>query len=61
MQNTFEFRNPLVEKYQNFSRSFTTINAVDIKAKVDEEYANGRYWPEPLIQINPHYKRSKSV
>lgn len=33
----------------------------DIAAAVEAEYAKARYWPEPLIQINPSFKRAKSV
>ena len=29
--------------------------------QVEEEYTNGRYWPEPLVQINPHYQRSGTI
>jgi len=32
---------------------FTTLFAQDIKRQVDSIYAEGRFWPEPLIQINP--------
>jgi replicative superfamily II helicase len=28
---------------------------------VDAIYAEKRYWPEPLIQINPSYKRTTTV
>jgi hypothetical protein len=28
---------------------------------VESKYAAGRYWPEPLIQINPHYQRKGTV
>lgn len=61
MQDVFDFRNRLIDEYSAFSRSFSTIAAPDLAAKVDDEYSRGRYWPEPLIQINPNYKRSGSV
>ena len=66
MSNIFQFRRELVEEYASFSRSFTRIAAQDIAAQdiaqaVDSEYANGRYWPEPLIQINPNYKRAQTI
>ena len=37
------------------------IAAPDISEVVDSEYARGRYWPEPLIQINPNYKQGSTV
>lgn len=61
MKNIFEFRNSVIEEYERFSRSFTTIAASDIRDYVEMEYRQHRYWPEPLIQINPNYQRSGTV
>lgn len=58
MDDVFTFRNRLIGEYSSFSRSFSKVAAPDILVKVEAEYARGRYWPEPLIQINPNYKRS---
>ena len=61
MKNVFDFRDNVIKQYAQFSRSFTTISAPDIKATVDAEYNEGRYWPDPLIQINPNYKKDDTV
>ncbi len=61
MQNVFQFRDDLIARYSSFSRSFTQIAAADLSREVEEAYSKGRYWPEPLIQINPNYQRSSSV
>lgn len=61
MDNVFQFRDQLIEQYSRFSRSFTRIAAQDIRDEVERQYQEGRYWPEPLLQINPHYKRKGSV
>ena len=61
MNNVFQFRDTLISEYSAFSRSFTRIQAKDILAAVETEYSKGRYWPEPLIQINPNYQRAKNV
>ncbi len=61
MDDVFTFRNRLIGEYSSFSRSFSKVAAPDILVKVEAEYARGRYWPEPLIQINPNYKRSGSA
>jgi hypothetical protein len=61
MQNVFAFRDKLIEEYRAFSRSFTRIAASDIRNGVEDQYSKNRYWPEPLIQINPHYQRRESV
>ena len=55
MDNVFSFRDRLIAEYSSFSRSFTRIAADDIRRVVEQEYAARRYWPEPLIQINPNY------
>lgn len=59
--NIFDLDNTLVEDYERFTRSFTKIRSDDIQAQINEIYASGRFWPEPLISINPHYERGKSV
>lgn len=61
MDNVFIFRDQLVEEYSSFSRSFTCIAATDIREEVERQYMAGRYWPEPLIQINPNYQRKGTV
>lgn len=61
MDNVFSFRDRLIEDYSTFSRSFSRIAAEDIRREVERQYAEGRYWPEPLIQINPNYQRKASV
>ena len=55
MQNVFSFRDKIIEEYSIFSRSFSKISAPDIVEEVEKLYSAGRYWPEPLIQINPNY------
>lgn len=61
MDNVFQFRDQLIERYGSFSRSFVRIAAADIQAEVEHQYAQGRYWPEPLVQINPNYQRQGTV
>jgi hypothetical protein len=57
----FALRDAVVDEYKRFATSFTAIQAPDIKARVEAIYAQARYWPEPLIQINPSYKRATDV
>lgn len=61
MENVFNFRDKLIDEYSSFSRSFVSIAATDIKSVVEQQYAEGRYWPQPLIQINPNYQRKQTV
>ena len=59
--DVFALRDSVVDEYKHFATSFTTIHAQDIRVQVEAIYAGERYWPEPLIQINPSYKRSTDV
>lgn len=59
--DVFKFREALVNEYEQFSRSFSRIRSDDIRQFVDREYASQRYWPEPLIQINPTYRSGGTV
>jgi superfamily II DNA/RNA helicase/very-short-patch-repair endonuclease len=53
--DVFAFRDQLVSDYELFSRSFTQIRSEDIKDSVEEAYRGGRFWPAPLIQLNPNF------
>ena len=59
--DVFALRDSVVDEYKRFATSFTTIHAPDIREQVEDVYAGNRYWPEPLIQINPSYRRSTDV
>ena len=59
--NVFDLRDTLVADYQRFARSFTTIKADDIREQVEDEYKTGRFWPDPLIQVNPRFEPSATV
>lgn len=57
----FDLAGSLVQQYEGFSRSFANIRADDIKAQIDAEYDSKRFWPEPVLQINPEYKAGATV
>lgn len=59
--DVFNFREELVAEYERFSRSFTRIRATDILQAVDKAYAGGRFWPDPLIQLNPNFVTGGSI
>ncbi|RQV56160.1 DUF1998 domain-containing protein [Burkholderia cenocepacia] len=59
--DVFSLRSQLIADYSKFARSFTSIRAEDIQTGVHAAYADGRYWPEPLIQINPRYRQGRPV
>lgn len=51
----------VIDQYKAFSRSFTKIRSPEIASKVDALYDDKRFWPEPLLQINPHYASGGSI
>lgn len=59
--DVFALRDSVVGEYKKFATSFTKIHAEDIRQQVEAIYAEERYWPEPLIQINANYRRSTSI
>lgn len=59
--DVFDVDHCLVQDYQRFARSFTTIRADEIRKQVDQIYATGRFWPEPIVSINPHFQVGDSL
>lgn len=59
--NVFDLDRSIIGDYERFARSLTQIRAEDIRSQVDALYATGRFWPEPLISVNPHYERDANV
>lgn len=59
--DVFSLRDHVVQEYERFATSFTAIHAEDIRRQIQAIYAGERYWPEPLIQINPSYRRTTDV
>ncbi|MFB1484100.1 DEAD/DEAH box helicase [Corallococcus sp. RDP092CA] len=59
--DVFLLRDSIVGEYRKFATSFTTIHAEDIRAQVEAIYSEGRFWPDPLLQINPSYKRGLNL
>ncbi len=58
----FEFRNNLIENFKSFSRSFAQIKANDIRQLVENKYdKESKYWPDPLLQINPNYRTAGNI
>ena len=59
--DVFAFRDRIVDDYEKFSRSFTKIRSDDIGAAVEDAYRSGRFWPAPLIQLNPGFVQGGSI
>jgi len=54
--DVFSLDEQLLAQYTGFARSFTRIRSSELQSKVDALYAGRQFWPEPLIQLNPHYE-----
>jgi ATP-dependent helicase YprA (DUF1998 family)/very-short-patch-repair endonuclease len=52
----FAFRNQLVNDYSKYVGSFIKIKDNHTKDAVDKSFAEGAFWPEPLIQLNPAFE-----
>jgi len=59
--DVFNLRRQIVDDYATFARSFTRIKADDLSTQVNAIYANDQFWPEPLLQISPHFQPGASV
>jgi superfamily II DNA/RNA helicase len=59
--DVFDLQKTLVGDYERFARSFTTIRAADIRDQVEAAYRSGRYWPDPLIQLNPRFEEVETI
>ncbi|MGO9682615.1 MAG: hypothetical protein ACLPTZ_08515 [Beijerinckiaceae bacterium] len=59
--NVFDLDRSLVRDYARFARSFTQIRAPDIRQQVEAIYATNRFWPDPLISINPRFEHGASI
>src|SRR3954469_14014143 len=59
--DVFDLDRRLTGDYERFARSFTQIRAPDIRERVETLYASGRFWPEPLVSLNPHFETGLSV
>ena len=57
----FQFDQHLVDTYARFSRSFASIRADDLRTEVDRQYQAGRFWPDPLLSLNPRYLPGATV
>lgn len=59
--NVFELDKALIERYSSFARSFSKIRASEIEQQVSSLYEDGKFWPDPLITINPRFEKGRSI
>ncbi len=59
--NVFEIHANIVKDYASYIRSFINIADGEIASKVEEALAEGRLWPQPLLQFNPAYEMAGGI
>lgn len=59
--NVFETHAKIVSDYSRYIRSFINISDAAIRDAVDAALAEGKLWPEPLLQFNPSYDMAGDV
>ncbi|SFQ06952.1 DEAD/DEAH box helicase [Tranquillimonas alkanivorans] len=57
----FQFDQAVIDEYASFSRSFTSIRAEDLAARIDAHYEKKKFWPSPFLALNPAYKQAKTA
>ncbi len=57
----FKLRDEVIGDYRNYIESFLEIKDPKIEQFVREELDKGHLWKDPLIQINPAYKKSADI
>jgi hypothetical protein len=59
--NVFEVHRSIIDDYARYIRSFIRIDDAEIRHTVETELAQGKLWPEPLLQFNPAFKNAGRV
>lgn len=59
--DAFNLHNDVVLNYKKYLKSFTNIKDKHIKDYVDKALEKGIFIPDPLIQFNPAYTKSKNI
>lgn len=59
--DVFGLRDRLTQDYGTYVGSFIQIRDQRIRETVDMALAEGAFWPEPLIQLNPSFKIAATI
>ena len=57
----FDLDRHIIAQYEQFSRSFSKIRADDFRDEISHQYNCGRFWPDALLSLNPHYETGPTV
>jgi len=59
--NVFDFRERLIRDYHEYVASFIAVRNPRLKKFVDDLFASGAFWPNPLIQLNPTFQSGRNI
>jgi superfamily II DNA/RNA helicase len=59
--NVFDTHAKIISDYASYIHSFVNIADEQISQTVDAALAEGKLWPQPLLQFNPSYEMAGSV
>jgi hypothetical protein len=59
--NVFDTHEKIIADYASYIKSFINIADPAIGNKVDSALAEGKLWPDPLLQFNPAYEQAGTV
>src|SRR2546421_228084 len=59
--DVFGLRDRVIRDYASYVRSFIRIQDPQIARYVEEQLAQGRLWPDPLVQLNPSFEPGDTV
>ena len=57
----FNLRDEVISDYRNYIESFLKIRDENVKNFVKKQLDEGYFWRDPLVQLNPAYKRSAEI
>jgi ATP-dependent helicase YprA (DUF1998 family) len=59
--DVFNLRNQLTQDYSDYASSFIQIQDPRISQEVQQRLADGVFWPDPLIQLNPMFESGGTI
>ncbi len=59
--DVFAIRKKLITAYSEYAQSFIQIQDARIRSHVEGRMAEGAFWPNPLIQLNPRFESGGTV
>lgn len=57
----FTLRDEVIQDYQDYIKSFLKFRDQRVDNFVQQELERGELWPDPLIQLNPSYRRGANI